>query len=174
MSTLDTGLTLIRTPPPGGFSAANGWMGNAFQELDADRALCPPRLLIMIRAEWWCCNRSWRSCSWSGTGTRSRGTSRLRWCRISPPLIDVYKGYPQDKDRAPTEAHRPSSGWGWVVDFLPVGDMPPPGPKAVLSSLLDQTLSRQLGPANCKNRSGSITVGPLQTWWKSAFSSTMR
>jgi two-component system osmolarity sensor histidine kinase EnvZ len=31
-----------------------------------------------------------------------------------------------------------------VVDFLPVGDMPPPGPKPFFS-LLDQTLSVQLG-----------------------------
>src|SRR5262249_59089409 len=58
-------------------------------------------------------------------------------------LIEVYKAYPQDKDR--TEIRRiAQQRLGLVVDFLPVGDMPPPGPKPFFS-LLDQTLSRQLG-----------------------------
>ena len=58
-------------------------------------------------------------------------------------LIDVYKGYPQDKDR--NEIRRiAQQRLGLVVDFLPAGDMPPPGPKPFFS-LLDQTLSVQLG-----------------------------
>ena len=57
-------------------------------------------------------------------------------------LIDVYKGYPQDKDRA--QLRRIAQRLQLVVDFLPVGDMPPPGPKPFFS-LLDQTLSVQLG-----------------------------
>src|SRR6202022_4363834 len=57
-------------------------------------------------------------------------------------LIDVYKGYPQDKDRA--QLRRVAQRLALVVDFLPVGDMPPPGPKPFFS-LLDQTLSVQLG-----------------------------
>src|SRR5437660_7078213 len=57
-------------------------------------------------------------------------------------LIDVYKGYPQDKDRA--QLRRIGQRLQLVVDFLPVGDMPPPGPKPFFS-LLDQTLSVQLG-----------------------------
>src|SRR5262249_35019852 len=57
-------------------------------------------------------------------------------------LIDVYKGYPQDKDR--TQLRRiAQERLGLVVDFLPIGDMPPPGPKPFFS-LLDQTLSVQL------------------------------
>lgn len=57
-------------------------------------------------------------------------------------LIDVYKAYPQDKDR--TQLRRiAQQRLGLVVDFLPVGDMPAPGPKPFFS-LLDQTLSVQL------------------------------
>ena len=57
-------------------------------------------------------------------------------------LIDVYKAYPQDKDRA--QLRRIGQRLQLVVDFLPAGDMPPPGPKPFFS-LLDQTLSVQLG-----------------------------
>ena len=58
-------------------------------------------------------------------------------------LIDVYASYPQDADRSPLRrialrAARLS------VDFLPVTDMPPPGPKPFFS-LLDQALSEQIG-----------------------------
>src|SRR5712671_2167444 len=58
-------------------------------------------------------------------------------------LIDVYKSYPQDKDRALIRKIA-QQRLELVVDFLPVGDMPPPGPKPFFS-LLDQTLSVQLG-----------------------------
>ncbi|MBN8981163.1 MAG: two-component sensor histidine kinase, partial [Rhizobiales bacterium] len=57
-------------------------------------------------------------------------------------LIDVYKAYPQDKDK--TQLRRiAQQRLGLVVDFLPANDMPPPGPKPFFS-LLDQTLSVQL------------------------------
>ncbi len=57
-------------------------------------------------------------------------------------LIDVYRAYPQDKDQTLIRTiaqHR----LGLVVDFLPAGEMPPPGPKPFFS-LLDQTLSEEL------------------------------
>jgi two-component system osmolarity sensor histidine kinase EnvZ len=58
-------------------------------------------------------------------------------------LIDVYKTYPQDKDR--TQIRRiAQQRLGLVVDFLPIGDMPPPGPKPFFN-LLDQSLSVQIG-----------------------------
>src|ERR1700759_4109268 len=58
-------------------------------------------------------------------------------------LIDVYKAFaPQDKDRAQLRRIA-QQRLNLVVDFLPVGDMPPPGPKPFFS-LLDQTLSLQL------------------------------
>jgi two-component system osmolarity sensor histidine kinase EnvZ len=58
-------------------------------------------------------------------------------------LIDVYKGYPQDKDRAMLRGIA-QQRLGLVVDFLAVGDMPPPGPKPFFS-LLDQSISKQIG-----------------------------
>ena len=57
-------------------------------------------------------------------------------------LIDVYRGYPQDADRA--EIRRiAQQRLGLVVDFLPLGDLPPPGPKPFFS-LLDSALSDEL------------------------------
>ena len=57
-------------------------------------------------------------------------------------LIDVYKGYPQDAARAQIRRIG-EERLGLAVDFLPLSDMPPPGPKPFFS-LLDQTLSEQL------------------------------
>jgi two-component system, OmpR family, osmolarity sensor histidine kinase EnvZ len=57
-------------------------------------------------------------------------------------LIDVYKGYPQDADRAQIKRIA-QERLGLVVDFLPLGDLPPPGPKPFFS-LLDSALSNQL------------------------------
>jgi two-component system, OmpR family, osmolarity sensor histidine kinase EnvZ len=62
-------------------------------------------------------------------------------------LIDVYRTYPQDPGN--TQIRRiAQQRFGLVVDFLPVSEMPPPGPKPFFS-LLDQTLSdeirRQIG-----------------------------
>jgi two-component system osmolarity sensor histidine kinase EnvZ len=57
-------------------------------------------------------------------------------------LIDVYRGYPQDADR--TQIRRiAQERLGLVVDFLPLGDLPPPGSKPFFS-LLDSSLSDQL------------------------------
>jgi two-component system osmolarity sensor histidine kinase EnvZ len=57
-------------------------------------------------------------------------------------LIDVYRGYPQDADRAQVRRIA-QERLGLVVDFLPLGDLPPPGPKPFFS-LLDSTLSKEL------------------------------
>jgi two-component system osmolarity sensor histidine kinase EnvZ len=57
-------------------------------------------------------------------------------------LIDVYRGYPQDADQQQIRRIA-QERLGLVVDFLPLGDMPPPGPKPFFS-LLDQTLSEEL------------------------------
>jgi two-component system, OmpR family, osmolarity sensor histidine kinase EnvZ len=57
-------------------------------------------------------------------------------------LIDVYKGYPQDADQAQIRRIA-QERLGLVVDFLPLNDMPPPGPKPFFS-LLDQSLSEEL------------------------------
>ena len=57
-------------------------------------------------------------------------------------LIDIYRGYPQDADQAQIRRIA-QQRLGLVVDFLPLADMPPPGPKPFFS-LLDQALSDQL------------------------------
>lgn len=57
-------------------------------------------------------------------------------------LVDFYRLYPQDAER--TVLRRVAQErLGLVVDFLPMGDMPPPGPKPFFS-LLDQTLSEEM------------------------------
>lgn len=58
-------------------------------------------------------------------------------------LIDVYRNYPQDQERALLRRIA-QERLGLVVDFLPVNDMPPPGPKPFFS-LLDQALSVEIG-----------------------------
>jgi len=57
-------------------------------------------------------------------------------------LIEVYKNYPQDAEQ--TQVRRiAQERLGLVVDFLPLSEMPPPGPKPFFS-LLDQALSVEL------------------------------
>src|SRR2546421_4462520 len=139
MSTLDSGLTLIRTAAVR-VSAANGWMGNAFKGW-MPTGLYARALLIMIVpmvvlqsvVAFVFMERHWN--------TVTRHLSAAVVADIAS-LIDVYKTYPQDKDRA--QLRRIGQRLQLVVDFLPVGDMPPPGPKPFFS-LLDQTLSVQLG-----------------------------
>ncbi|HZP79291.1 MAG TPA: ATP-binding protein [Pseudolabrys sp.] len=57
-------------------------------------------------------------------------------------VIDIYRTYPQDAD-ATALRRIANEKLGLQVDFLPVSDMPPPGPKPFFS-LLDQTLSLEL------------------------------
>ena len=57
-------------------------------------------------------------------------------------LIDVYRAYPQDADQAMIRRIA-QERLGLVVDFLPITEMPPPGPKPFFS-LLDQALSEEL------------------------------
>ncbi|HEX3859521.1 MAG TPA: HAMP domain-containing protein, partial [Pseudolabrys sp.] len=57
-------------------------------------------------------------------------------------LIDIYSGYPQDADLAQIRRIA-QNRLGLVVDFLPLTEMPPPGPKPFFS-LLDQALSVEM------------------------------
>ena len=57
-------------------------------------------------------------------------------------LIDVYRGYPQDADQAQIRRIA-QERLGLVVDFIPISEMPPPGPKPFFS-LLDSALSDEL------------------------------
>src|SRR5437870_8470217 len=140
MSTLDTGLTLIRSAA-GRVSAANGWMGNAFKSwmptglyARALLIMIVPMVILQTVVAFVFMERHWNTV-----------TRRLSAAVVQDiaSLIDVYKGYPQDKDRDQIRRIA-QQRLGLVVDFLPAGDMPPPGPKPFFS-LLDQTLSVQLG-----------------------------
>jgi len=57
-------------------------------------------------------------------------------------LIDVYKTFPPGTNRAQLRRIA-QDRLGLVVDFLPVTDLPPPGPKPFFSSL-DQELSNEI------------------------------
>ena len=140
MSTLDTGLTLIRTASRR-VAVANGRMGQAFKNW-MPKGLYARALLIMIVpmvvlqsvVAFVFLERHWN------TVTRRLSAAVVQDIAA---LIDVYKEYPQDKDRARIRRIA-QQRLGLVVDFLPSGDMPPPGPKPFFS-LLDQSLSVQIG-----------------------------
>src|SRR3978361_972773 len=139
MSTLDTGLTLLRSASRR-VSAANGWVGNAFKGW-MPTGLYARSLLIMIVpmvilqtvVAFVFMERHWNTV-----------TRRLSAAVVQDVagLIDVYKGYPQDKDRSQLRRIA-QQRLGLVGGFLPVGDKPPPRQKP-LSPRRDQTLSVQL------------------------------
>src|SRR3974390_1365768 len=57
-------------------------------------------------------------------------------------LIEVYRAFPQDPNH--TQLRRlAQEKLGLVVDFLPVNELPPPGPKPFFS-LVDQALSEEV------------------------------
>jgi len=139
MSTLDTGLTLIRTAADR-VSRASGWLGRWFKELMPKglyaRALLiiiVPMVILQSVVAFVFMERHWNTV-----------TRRLSQAVVQDiaTLIDVYRTYPQDKDRAQLRKIA-QQRLGLVVDFLPANDMPPPGPKPFFS-LLDQTLSVQI------------------------------
>ena len=86
-------------------------------------------------------------------------------------LIDVYKGYPQDADRAQIRRIA-QERLGLVVDFLPLSDMPPPGPKPFFS-LLGSDAVGGTAQADRPAVSGS-TPSASRRWSRSASSSTTR
>src|ERR1700759_1681199 len=130
MSTLDTGLTLIRSAA-GRVSAANSRLGNAFKSW-MPTGLYARALLIMIVpmvvlqsvVAFVFMERHWN------TVTRHLSAAVVQDIAA---LLDVYKAYPQEKDR--TELKRiAQQRLGLVVDFLP-GGMSPTGPKPFFSLL---------------------------------------
>jgi two-component system osmolarity sensor histidine kinase EnvZ len=138
--TLDTGITLIRSASRQVVSA-NSWLGQSFKRWTPKglyaRALLiiiVPMLVLQAVIAFVFMERHWNTV-----------TQRLSEAvvRDIASLIDINKLYPQDKDHAiliGIAANR----LGLLVDFLPGADLPPPGPKPFFS-LLDQTLSRQIG-----------------------------
>lgn len=140
MSTIDNGLTLIRSAA-GRLSAANGWIGNAFKTW-MPTGLYARALLIMIVpmvvlqsvVAFVFMERHWNTV-----------TQHLSAAVVQDiaSLIDIYNDYPQDKDHSVLRRIA-QQRLNMVVDFLPSGDLPLPGPKPFFS-LLDESLSRQLG-----------------------------
>src|SRR5262249_11838398 len=119
MSTIDAGLTLIRSAA-GRVSAANGKLGNAFKGW-MPTGLYARALLIMIVPM--------VVLQTVVAGVFMERHYNLVTRRLSAAvvadiagLIDVYKTYPQDKDR--TQIRRiAQQRLNLVVDFLPLGDM---------------------------------------------------
>src|SRR5438132_5627178 len=96
MSTLDTGLTFIRNASQR-VSAANGWMGNAFKGwmptglyARALLIMIVPMVILQTVVAFVFMERHWNTV-----------TRRLSAAVVQDiaSLIDVYKGYPQDKRR---------------------------------------------------------------------------
>src|SRR6202035_4851949 len=131
MSTLDTGLTLIRTASRR-VSAANGWMGNAFKSwmptglyARALLIMIVPMVILQSVVAFVFMERHWN--------TVTRHLSAAVVSDIAA-LIDVYKSYPQDKDRSQIRRIA-QQRLGLVVDFVPACDTPSTGPKLVVSLL---------------------------------------
>ena len=72
-------------------------------------------------------------------------------------LIEVYKVYPQDQGHAQLRRIAQEK-LGLVVDFLPVNELPPPGPKPFFS-LVDQALSERRCASRSPGRFWIDTVG---------------
>src|ERR1700753_2571023 len=140
MSTLDTGRTLSRTASRRRY-AVNGWMGNAFKGW-MPTGLYARALLIMIVPMVILQTVVAGVFMERHYNTVTRRLSAAVVADIAG-LIDIYKTYPQDKDRAQIRRIA-QQRLNLVVDFLPTGDMPPPGPKPFFN-LLDQSLSVSIG-----------------------------
>ncbi len=139
MSTLDTGLNLIRTASRR-MSYASGLLGRAFNSIMPKglyarvlMLIIVPMVILQSVVAFVFMERHWNTV-----------TRRLSQAVVQDiaALIDIYKGYPQDKDRSLLRKIA-QQRLSLVVDFLPPGDMPAPGPKPFFS-LLDQALSREL------------------------------
>ena len=165
MSTLDTGLTLIRSASRQ-VASANGWLGQAFKRwmpkglyARALLIIIVPMVVLQSVIAFVFMERHWN------TVTRRLSAAVVR---DIASLIDVSRL--TRRTRTARFCGIAQNRLGLVVDFLPVADLPPPGPKPFFS-LLDQTLSVQLGQ-QIAGRSGS-TPSAARRWSRSVFSSTM-
>ena len=140
MSTLDTGITLIRSASRQ-VASANTWLGQSFKYwmpkglyARALLIIIVPMVILQSVIAFVFMERHWNTV-----------TQRLSAAVVQDiaSLIDVDKLYPQDKDHTVLRTIAQNRLGLWV-DFLPGADLPAPGPKPFFS-LLDQTLSRQLG-----------------------------
>ena len=166
MSTLDTGLTLIRNASQR-VSAVNGWMGNAFKSwmptglyARALLIMIVPMVILQSVVAFVFMERHWNTV-----------TRRLSAAVVQDiaSLIDVYKGYPQDKDRAQLRRIAQRLQWWWIS--CPSATCRRPAQSR--SSRCSTRRSRCSLAARSAGRSGS-TPSAAPTWWKSASSSTTR
>ena len=113
MSTLDTGLTLIRNASQR-VSRVNGWMGNAFKGwmptglyARALLIMIVPMVILQTVVAFVFMERHWNTV-----------TRRLSAAVVQDiaGLIDVYKAYPQDKDRAQLRRIGQRLSW-WSIFF---------------------------------------------------------
>jgi two-component system osmolarity sensor histidine kinase EnvZ len=139
MTTLDTGLARLRSAA-GLVSSSYDWFTRWLKSLMPTglygRALLiiiTPMVVLQSVVAFVFMERHWN--------TVTRRLSAAVTQDISA-LIDVYRAYPQDADRL-TIRRIALERLGLSVDFLPVSEMPPPGPKPFFS-LLDQALSQQI------------------------------
>src|SRR5919198_533241 len=139
MSTLDTGLHLIRTASQR-VSAVNDRMSGKLKSMMPTglygRALLiiiVPMVVLQSVVAFVFMERHWN--------TVTRRLSAAVTQDIAA-LIDIYSSYPQDADRN-TIRRIAIDRLGLSVDFLPASEMPPVGPKPFFS-LLDQALSREI------------------------------
>ena len=167
MSTLDTGLTLIRTAA-GRVSAANGWMGNAFKSwmptglyARALLIMIVPMVVLQTVVAFVFMERHWNTV-----------TRRLSAAVVQDiaSLIDVYKGYPQDKDRA--QLRRIGAAAAAGGRFPARRRHAAARPEAVLLAARPDAVGAAR-PPDRPSRSGS-TPSAAPTWSKSASSSTTR
>src|SRR5437763_9141286 len=124
MSTLDTGLTLIRSAA-GRLSAVNGRVGNAFKGwmptglyARALLIIIAPMVVLQSVVAFVFMERHWN------TVTRRLSAGVVQDIAA---VIDVYRSYPQDAERN-TIRRIALERLSMSVDFLPVSEMPPPGP----------------------------------------------
>ena len=139
MTSLDLGLARLRTAA-GHVSSAWDWFGRWLKSMMPTglygRALIiiiAPMVVLQSVVAFVFMERHW--------DTVTRRLSAAVTQDIAA-LIDVYGSYPQDADRA-TVRRIAVERLGLSVDFLPVSEMPPPGPKPFFS-LLDQALSQEI------------------------------
>ena len=166
MSTLDTGLTLIRTAA-GRVSAVNGWMGNAFKGwmptglyARALLIMIVPMVILQTVVAFVFMERHWNTV-----------TRRLSAAVVQDiaSLIDVYKGYPQDKERA--QLRRIGAAAAAGGRFSSRRRHAAARAETVLLAARPDALGADRPPDRA-GRSGSIpSASPI--WSKSASSSTM-
>ncbi|MGE3871247.1 MAG: ATP-binding protein [Pseudorhodoplanes sp.] len=139
MTTLDTGLATLRDAADR-VSAAWDWIGRKLKGF-MPTGLYARSLLIIIApmvilqsvVAFVFMERHWNSV-----------TQKLSSGVVADiaALVEIYRTYPQDRDNARLRKIAQEK-LGLVVDFLPTGELPPPGPKPFFS-LLDQALSVEL------------------------------